>query len=91
VIADLDEELRRYVSRAGYGYPHHSGHSLGTSVHEWPRIVPYERTALEAGMFLMIEPGAYHPAVGGVRVEWMIEVRADGCAPVKPFEHRRAI
>jgi Xaa-Pro dipeptidase len=90
-IAELDAELRRIVSAAGYSYPHHSGHSLGTEVHEWPRIVPYEHAALEAGMFLMIEPGAYDPAVGGVRTEWMIEITADGCRPVAPFAHRPSI
>lgn len=87
VIADLDAQLRAHVARAGYAYPHHSGHSLGTSVHEWPRLVPYERAALEAGMFVMVEPAAYDPAVGGVRTEWMIEITADGCRPVAPFEH----
>jgi Xaa-Pro aminopeptidase len=85
-IADLDAELRAHVGRAGYAYPHHSGHSLGTSVHEWPRLVPYEEAPLEIGMFLMVEPGAYDPDVGGVRTEWMIEITADGCRPVAPFE-----
>lgn len=86
-IAELDAALRAHVGRAGYAYSHHSGHSLGTSVHEWPRLVPYERTPLESGMFVMVEPGAYDPAVGGVRIEWMIEITADGCRPVAPFEH----
>lgn len=86
VVADLDAELRRIVGQAGYSYPHHSGHSLGTSVHEWPRLVPYETCPLEAGMFLMVEPGAYDPSVGGVRTEWMIEITADGCRPVAPFD-----
>ena len=84
-IADLDAALRAHVGQAGYAYPHHSGHSLGTSVHEWPRLVPYERATFAAGMFVMVEPGAYDPAVGGVRTEWMIEVTADGCRPVAPF------
>lgn len=84
-IADLDAALRAHVGQAGYAYPHHSGHSLGTSVHEWPRLVPYEQASFEAGMFVMVEPGAYDPAVGGVRTEWMVEVTADGCRPVAPF------
>jgi len=91
VIADLDAELRRHVGRAGYRYPHHSGHSIGTSVHEWPRLVPYERAPLETGMVVMVEPGAYDPEVGGVRTEWMIEITADGCRPVAPFEHNPSI
>jgi Xaa-Pro aminopeptidase len=91
IIADLDAELRRRVGAAGYAYPHHSGHSLGTEVHEWPRLVPYERTALETGMFIMVEPGAYDPEIGGVRTEWMIEITADGCRAVAPFEHHPGI
>lgn len=86
-IARLDEALRSHVGRSGYAYPHHSGHSLGTLVHEWPRLVPYETAALEEGMFLMVEPGAYDPDVGGVRIEWMIEITAYGCRPVAPFKH----
>jgi Xaa-Pro aminopeptidase len=38
-------------------------------------------------MFVMVEPGAYGPDIGGVRLEWMIEITADGCRPVAPFEH----
>jgi Xaa-Pro dipeptidase len=91
IAADLDAELRHIVARAGYAYPHHSGHSLGTAVHEWPRITPYEKAALEADMFIMIEPGAYDPAIGGVRLEWMIEITRDGCRPAAPFDHRPAI
>jgi Xaa-Pro aminopeptidase len=87
IIADLDAALRAQVGRSGYAYPHHSGHSLGTTVHEWPRLVPYETAALEKGMFVMVEPGAYDADVGGVRLEWMIEITADGCLPVAPFEH----
>ncbi len=86
-IAILDAVLRDYIGRAGYAYPHHSGHSLGTSVHEWPRLVPYEQAVLQEGMFLMVEPGAYNDEIGGVRIEWMIEVTADGCRPVAPFDH----
>lgn len=91
VIADLDAALRAHVGKAGYAYPHHSGHSLGTSVHEWPRLVPYETATLEDGMFVMVEPGAYDADIGGVRIEWMIEITANGCRPVAPFEHLPSI
>ena len=85
--AQLDAEVRSQVERAGYRYPHHSGHSIGTAVHEHPRIVPYDTTPLEPDMVLMIEPGAYDAEVGGVRTEWMIRVTGDGCEPMAPFEH----
>ena len=86
-IAELDERLRAHVARGGYAYPHHSGHSIGTSVHEFPRIVPYERAQLAPDMVLMVEPGAYDPEIGGIRTEWMIRVTASGCEPVAPFPH----
>ena len=91
VAADLDGELRRCVAAAGYAYPHHSGHSIGASVHEWPRLTPYERAPLQEGMFIMVEPAAYDPDIGGVRLEWMIEITATGCRPAAPFEHRPGI
>jgi len=89
--ADVDGELRRSVGAAGYSYPHHSGHSIGASVHEWPRLTPYERAPLQEGMFIMVEPAAYDPNIGGVRLEWMIEITATGCRPAAPFEHRASI
>jgi Xaa-Pro dipeptidase len=66
------------VVRGDLVYPHHSGHGLGTSWHEEPRIVPGNKTVLEAGMVVALEPGVY--AVGeGVRVEQVVLVTQDGC------------
>lgn len=81
----LDAQLRAHVASFGYAFAHHAGHGIGTGVHEWPRIVPYETAQLREGMVLMIEPGAYVPGIGGVRCEWMIEVTATGSRPVSPF------
>ena len=91
-IADLDRQVRAHVAgRVGRAYPHHTGHSLGTSVHEWPRLVPYEEAALQAGMVLMVEPGAYDPEVGGVRTEHMVEITTNGCRVLTEFEHHPSI
>lgn len=87
-INELDSRLRAVVDRRGFAYPHHSGHSIGTSVHEWPRIVPYETALLREGMVLMVEPSAYDQDGGGARLEWMVLVERDGCRPLAPFEHR---
>jgi Xaa-Pro dipeptidase len=71
------DELDELV-RGDLGFPHHSGHGLGASWHEEPRIVPRSRTVLEAGMVLALEPGVY--TVGeGVRVEQVVLVTRDGC------------
>jgi Xaa-Pro dipeptidase len=77
---DLDEMLRGTIQGKGYSpYPHHSGHGLGTTYHEEPRIVPYNTMQLAPGMVIAIEPGIYVPGVGGVRLEDVMLVTQDGC------------
>jgi Xaa-Pro dipeptidase len=89
--AAFDREVREAVVAAGgRAYDHHSGHSIGTSVHENPRLVPGDDTVLEAGMVIMVEPGSYIPGVGGTRLEWMFLVTEDGNEVVSNFEHRIA-
>lgn len=91
VIGDLDRSLQSVIARHGYSYAHHSGHSIGTGVHEWPRIVGYEREALKEDMVIMIEPTAFDADVGGVRLEHMLHVTATGCEILTDFEHRPGI
>jgi Xaa-Pro dipeptidase len=77
---DLDARLRNIIRQAGFEpYPHHSGHGMGASYHEEPRIVPYNEMNLEPGMVLALEPGIYLPGVGGVRLENAFLVTPDGC------------
>jgi Xaa-Pro dipeptidase len=64
--------------RAGLAYDHHTGHGLGASWHEEPRIVPGGSTVLEAGMVVALEPADYSEGEG-VRVEQVVLVREDGC------------
>lgn len=90
-VAALHESVRACVRRHGFDYPHHTGHSIGAAVHEHPRVTGHEPAVLRADMVLMIEPGAYHPELGGVRTEWMVHVTATGCAPVEPFEHMLSV
>jgi Xaa-Pro dipeptidase len=71
---DVDRAARDVVAAAGWSYPHHTGHGLGLTVHEEPRIVPGSDRVLEPGMVVALEPGAYGDD-WGVRVEHVYLVR----------------
>jgi len=74
----LDEIVRGYIRQQGYEYPHHTGHGVGVSNHEEPRIIIGAQTVLEPGMVCVFEPGVYVEGFGGVRQERMFLVTNDG-------------
>ncbi|MFN3172241.1 MAG: M24 family metallopeptidase [Hyphomicrobiales bacterium] len=85
-VCDFDAMLRANMQRHGFSYPHHSGHGIGTSVHEFPRLLPDETALIEENMVLMVEPGSYIPGLGGARCEFMLIVTATGCEVAAPFQ-----
>jgi Xaa-Pro aminopeptidase len=84
---EFDRTVRSVFEKAGVSNPIHVGHGIGTGVHEWPRIVPGQKVTLEPNMVLMVEPGAYEPGVGGVRLEWMYLVTDTGNEVLSGFPH----
>lgn len=79
VAKALDQQVRQFIADAGYPvYPHHTGHGVGVSGHEEPRIVPYNDVVLQEGMVIMLEPGAYLPGQFGARLEDAMLITADG-------------
>jgi len=58
--------------------PHGTGHGIGLDVHE-PPLLDMKGPELVVGDALTIEPGLYRRDLGGIRVEDMVIVTADGC------------
>jgi len=90
-MGELDTLLRDAVSDQGATNIIHNGHGIGTGPHESPRVVPGEETVIREDMVLMLEPGAYEPGVGGVRLEWMYLVTATGNEVLSGFPHVQAL
>ncbi len=83
VTQDVDRQVRRYMADGGYEvYPHHTGHGIGLTGHEAPRIVPYNQELFEEGNVNMLEPGIYIPGVTGIRLEDAFLVTADRAEPL---------
>ena len=77
----IDAVARDHIAERGYGdyFGHGLGHGVGLEVHEYPTVSPRSDTVAEEGMVFTVEPGVYLPEFGGVRIEDMVEVTADGC------------
>jgi Xaa-Pro aminopeptidase len=73
----IDAAARDVLSARGLGeaFGHGTGHGIGIEVHEDPRVtrrrpdVDATDEAVAPGMVFTIEPGAYLPGRGGVRIE----------------------
>lgn len=78
LAGEIDRIVRSYIEKHGYSYPHHTGHGLGVSNQDEPRIVIGATVPLAANMVVVIEPPVYVPGWGGLRLERMFRITADG-------------
>lgn len=91
--ADVDAAARNVLKRRGLAdfFRHSTGHGLGLEIHENPRIGAKSEEILQAGMAVTVEPGAYLPGFGGVRIEDTVLVTVRGCEILTPTPKELAV
>jgi Xaa-Pro aminopeptidase len=78
--SDASRAAEAAFARFGLPVAHYTGHQIGVTVNELPRLVPYDDSPIEPGMVFSVEPGAYQGPGGsfGARSEKMVLVAETG-------------
>jgi Xaa-Pro aminopeptidase len=69
------------------GFFHGLGHGVGLSVHEEPNLGRGGDEPLVEGDVVAVEPGTYRQGYGGVRLEDLLLITADGCETLTDFPY----
>ncbi len=91
--SEVDHAARQVLEEAGHGesFFHRTGHALGLDIHEPPQIAAAESRRLEAGMVFTVEPAVYLPQRGGIRLEDVVAVTANGAETLSHLPHDFAL
>lgn len=85
--SEVDEAAREVLREAGLEerFGHSTGHGLGLEVHEDPSLSRRSDATLDPGAVVTVEPGAYLPGRGGVRIEDDVSVEESGARSLTGF------
>jgi Xaa-Pro aminopeptidase len=72
------------------GFFHGLGHGVGLAVHEEPGMGLASKAPLKAGDVVTVEPGCYRQGYGGVRLEDLVLVTADGAENLTTYPYELA-
>jgi Xaa-Pro aminopeptidase len=94
--AEVHKAVQDFFVKQGYktgrrngrmeGFFHGTGHGLGLEIHEAPRLSAHSTDILRTGHVVTVEPGLYYPEIGGVRLEDVALVTANGAKNLTRFE-----
>jgi Xaa-Pro aminopeptidase len=83
---EVDAVARQSLARRRLArfFTHSTGHGVGMETHEMPRLARGEKTRLQAGNVVTVEPGVYLEGWGGIRIEDTLFVGPDGPEVLTP-------
>ena len=92
-VSKVDAAARQVLKRFNLEkeFVHSTGHGLGLEIHEAPKIGKKQKTKLQAGMAITIEPGAYINGFAGIRIEDTVLVTESGCQVITQTPKRMFI